>query len=210
MPGFVSGASLEQLLISMPYYDKTNNLVKYTQFEAGYWNDHTTGYANADGVVAIFSWLNKLNPDWSDIAQGDQTIFEGVTGTGFIPCENIVTMQVQITEPGAKTDYWWGTTEFAKFGVFAFSFQGFRQTPPIWINWQQQSTNAPQTQADGFWYSLGPGVQATFLAGLSGAETPPGISKVPPVYAYSNTSGPVFPLLADQTPTSAYGPEILP
>lgn len=211
MPGpYVSGLEMNQLIISMPYLDQNDQSVKYTQFEAGYFLDHGSGYANADGVVALYSWLNKANPDWQRVSLTDGPIVPGLTGEGIIPIDQLVGLNIDITTKGNYANSWWGTTDFAKFGVIAYMSAGRVLAPHQFVNFVSNSMELTQSVADSFWYSFAPGVVATVQAKQSVAKIAPHISTSPQVNAYSNTSGPVFPLVPNLGPTSSYGPEVLP
>lgn len=210
MPPFVCQLEFKNQKIYMPYLDQADNTTKYTEFYSGYFFDHNSGFDNASGMVALYAWLNKCNPDWADIASAPGSAIEGITGSGVIGVTGIIGAYVEITEGGEKLDKWWSSNDFAKYGVVCLMNNDQWQAPHQFINFPKVNIEPATDPHSAIWYAFAGGITASITPVISLAAADGTISKIPPVIVSSLFTEADIPLPPDQSPSSTYGPEVLP
>jgi hypothetical protein len=132
---------LEYGSLSLPYYDVTTaSILRYTGLIPGTTDANIRDYDNPINMDDLSMWWsnspNKANPDWQ--YQIDLSTAFGlgpITGT-FNPPFNpaITTVACQVFGPlPPYIDFWWGQSQFAKYGVFFWGALGVTDGPQ-WLN----------------------------------------------------------------------------
>ena len=119
---------------AMPYWDKaTSTILQWTSsgpLPGMGWLSRLDDTSNAFNNLQLdMAWLNKANTDWEylyELSSGQYFADIGEERTQPLTPECSLAL-IQATVPLPDTvDFWWGTTQFAKLGVFAWceSFAG--------------------------------------------------------------------------------------
>jgi hypothetical protein len=196
--------------IFVPYYDSVAGATKYTDINMGFLADNTQSIDDSAGWVGLFSWLNKLNPDWNKIRQTITKSSGSLSGEGFIQVVDTSSVNVLINTPGPFVDYWWKSSRIAKFGVIAIA-QGLEFLSDIcYVNSDNQYFEFDIPQSNNIYYNFQPGVVATIVANYPDSSQPRASPQIPPVYASALNYFGTFPLPVNQTPAGYIGPEVLP
>jgi hypothetical protein len=147
------GMSLE-----MPYFDRTTGTILFFDtapdypVEAGWFTNFNQTYNDFDGQMVKFSWLNKANPDWSNLYDlTSAQVFSSITDFKyFVTTQHINSAFVTVSPPlSPANNYWWGTSSFAKYGIFCWG--GITAINPVqFINFEDCGFASDNIQYNGF------------------------------------------------------------
>ncbi len=157
----------------MPYYSAaTGTILQYVPYNYspyqqflfdGTYDDLYFGYGN---LIVVNSWLNKANPDWLNLYDlTSAQMFGPSSDLTFYPSDVLINSAVvTVHDPiSPGLDYWWGTTQFAKFGFFCWGAPN-----PVgetqWINFKQCSFISSSTQYNGCGFAGFQGTQVSVVA----------------------------------------------
>jgi hypothetical protein len=144
--------------INLPYWDAVQQLVRYANFQMlahNAWGDNQTDIV---AWVWLFSWLNKLNPDWQGLAPVQLPAQTGLTGKCTFSCRGIQTATVDILSYPPGTDFWWNTDFIARFGVYYFTRGAAAVMPLGFLNCASNFIFKPPVDCDGLVVNFPPGV----------------------------------------------------
>ena len=149
------------LSVTFPYINQTTNqLYQDTYTTLVIADNNVTGATNNTlyGELARCAQLVKADPAWAgifDLSTGITTPL--VAGENMNSTDaNIMAANIIITQVGPGVDYWWGTTQFARFGVFAWG--NAQRSGMEYINFQNQLFTMPErNQTTGWYCNLPPG-----------------------------------------------------
>jgi hypothetical protein len=180
--------------------------VDYTEIDYGTVYDGASGYCSLPFEMAVFQWLNRLNPDWKQVLNPTPITVTGLTGEGVIAVPNLASADLTIDPGNTPPDFWWGSNTIAKYGVLSAMSGEFISMPLQFINALKTNFNFDYALYDGLYYNLAPGCTLSGL--ISQYGNPPGnISIVPQVNwydAYGGTDNPNGPLAPGATPYGTY------
>lgn len=205
---------IKALTVYMPWMNHQTNEIWYQGINDFYW-DNGTGVNDCQAKLAKWCWLNKLNPDWKDIAPTTGTVFAGISGSGMLPAAFVEYVGIRITAGGDTVDKWWGTQDIGKYGTCTFANgvppEVIDVMPLNWINTQDCTILAPPAEATFFRYWFQPGITADISIhfneqGQAGEKT-----SVPPIYYLTPAVGDwINPFHTDAGPPEGnptiYGP----
>jgi hypothetical protein len=162
-------------------------------------------------VIALFQWLNLLNPDWQHTAVAPSIPFGPLSGEGTLTINSPSSISFTCIDADKKVDLWWNTKNIGKFGVVGATKNGFTVQPLTFINSIKSIVDFSDEGNDGIYYNFSPGVVASGSYAQYGAP-PNSIGRAPPVFWVSSMSGFYGSqnLQPGAVPWGTQGPEILP
>lgn len=200
---------LNSFKIQIPYYNAGDDTVEYSDVQGGTLYDSNSGVHDLGNWIALFAFLNKMNPDWLVLSQNSTGVpYINLTGEGYIVQDAVNRLAIEIIEAGEKTDFWWGSNQFAKYGLCGFSFEGFVSMPITFVNLPKTEVVCNHKNSTAFYYNFLPGVKASITA-YSAPGAGDQISTVPPIAFYDPGIAMPF-MVPDEVPTNLGNAEVLP
>jgi len=173
----------KSMVVYMPYMDFVQDKIFYQGIADPVWFMQTQG-DDMQAKLAMWSWINKLNPDWRYTKNTQATAFGPVDLSGGGSLNGIAELDIDVVVGETVPNRWYGTADVAKFGVVAFTKKGKAIMPLRYINLAHCTIVNDDPSADGFVYALVPGVSALFTA-YSVENSAANPSSVPPIYYYA-------------------------
>lgn len=177
-------------VVWVPYWDPNTNTIKYIAGNTqGCDGENGTNPTVQSAQYLTLALLNKLNPDWKYATQGLPITIPSVTGEILIPISHVVGVQFNLISAPAAVDYWWGSSQFARFGICTVVTNFVYQLPVQYLNFQSGIIEFEDQAQDSVYLNLPKGVTANITLFVSPRNTSGNVNSVPPVFAqYYNGS----------------------
>lgn len=147
--------------VNVPFYSQENQAIYYADISTVVVVDEAQFLgANCDllSLLTELAWLVGNDPKWQAVYDPASESVTAISGGENVNTtdSNIVFAKCEITTIGRGVDAWWGTTQFRKFGVFAFGYD--TKVNPEFINFAKQAFVIPgSNNATGWTCLLQPG-----------------------------------------------------
>lgn len=171
----------KSLLVFMPWYSEVDDTVYWQGIADSYQTMPDGEPRPFEGILAMWAWINKLNPDWSKITEGTYFDFGTHTGTTQFPLKDVNEINVEITQGEEFVDRWWGSAQIGKYAVVNFINNGVDSMPLSFINTQNSSVVTEELGHTGFAVTFMPGVYGKITA-RSRSDNGNNSSLVPSIY----------------------------
>jgi hypothetical protein len=183
--------------IYMPTVAPPSSTIVYQHIQTFYQQIDSLGINNLDEKIALFAYLNRLNPVWNHFTLNAPQVFPLITGEKTWPIPNITGVEIDVTAGSNVVDKWWGSSQIGKYGFACLQDASGRDIMPLqWINSPHTLMTIDENQACGLHVMLFKGVTATVTVVTQQAQSGSS-SVVPPIYYYTQTGyqihGPATP-----------------
>lgn len=156
------------LTLTIPYFQESTATVQYDTVGTLIPADLLiTATFNADlyDKLLPLAWLVSNSPDWAyafDSTLDQTTAITGGENFGLAGDTAWTAATIVITTVGPGVDYWWGSTNIAKFGLFAAGNPAHLSQQ--WLNLKNITTYLPRGATANSWYcNLAPGCAGTIV-----------------------------------------------